>query len=286
MSRITAAFGAVTEAGLDLQDDGMDDGGNDERRDNNALDDMFTAMRDAALPRSDSAKGALERAQSSRVLRRNESLVAAASITDCPLTCSVAAIIDSIPRRLVALQAADASISAPRIWTTLCCIAVLERANVSWIWGDGDTYPAVERTIVDGAREWVESCAAERPALAELLASGSLQKRASAVTLLWRRTCDQRVAELRRSEAIRSSMNKSHLHRRVVLSLCTARACLSACTRRATTALVRAITSRHETFAVFLSEPLDGLQRWQMFIIIVSLVLSQLLVNIWMCGPV
>jgi hypothetical protein len=33
---------------------------------------------------------------------------------------------------------------------------------------------------------------------------------------------------------------------------------------------------------VFLSEPLDGLQRWQMFMIIVTLVCSHLLVNIWM----
>ena len=33
---------------------------------------------------------------------------------------------------------------------------------------------------------------------------------------------------------------------------------------------------------VFLSEPRDGLQRWQMFIILISVVISQLLVNIWM----
>jgi hypothetical protein len=28
---------------------------------------------------------------------------------------------------------------------------------------------------------------------------------------------------------------------------------------------MRAFTTKHETFATFLSEPLDGLQRWQMF---------------------
>jgi hypothetical protein len=33
---------------------------------------------------------------------------------------------------------------------------------------------------------------------------------------------------------------------------------------------------------VFLSEPLDGLQRWQMAMIIISIVVSQLLVSIWM----
>jgi len=31
------------------------------------------------------------------------------------------------------------------------------------------------------------------------------------------------------------------------------------------------------------SEPLDGLQRWQMWCIVLSLVLTQLLTNIWMC---
>ena len=234
LSRIAAAVGAVAEAGLDLDDEG--DVGDDDPAHNNAIEDVFNAMREAVLPRSSSvgAQGradALEHADSSRALRRTQSLALAAEITDCPLTCSVTAIIDTIPRRLMALQAADASISAPRIWTTLCCIAVLERMNVSWIWGDGDLYPAQERTIVDGAREWVERCAAERPALAELLSTGALQKRASAVTMLWRRACDQRVAELRRSKAIRSSMTKSHAHRRVAssywfLPLASLRVCL------------------------------------------------------------
>lgn len=29
-------------------------------------------------------------------------------------------------------------------------------------------------------------------------------------------------------------------------------------------------------------QPLDGLQRWQMFMILVTLIISQLMVNIWM----
>ena len=49
------------------------------------------------------------------------------------------------------------------------------------------------------------------------------------------------------------------------------------------TELMRALVTQHETFATFLSEPLDGLQRWQMFMILITVVCSQLLVNIWMC---
>ena len=133
LSRLAAAFGAVAEAGLELDDDGGDNDRDDDRRENNAVEDLFTAMRGAALPRSNSSVGArtLDRAESSRVLRRTESLVAAAQITDCPLTCSEAAIVDATPRRLVALQAADGGINASRIWATLCCISVLERMNVS-----------------------------------------------------------------------------------------------------------------------------------------------------------
>ena len=42
---------------------------------------------------------------------------------------------------------------------------------------------------------------------------------------------------------------------------------------------MRALFTKHGTFSCFLSEPLDGMQRWQMWTIIVSLVLEQLLVN-------
>ena len=73
------------------------------------------------------------------------------------------------------------------------------------------------------------------------------------------------------------------------------------------TELMRALVTQHETFATFLSEPLDGLQRWQsacsalvewgcdsaaeqyccphplaVFMILITVVCSQLLVNIWM----
>jgi hypothetical protein len=39
---------------------------------------------------------------------------------------------------------------------------------------------------------------------------------------------------------------------------------------------------KHSTMSVFLSEPLDAMKRWQTFVVIVTLVLSQLLVNVWM----
>ncbi len=97
---------------------------------------------------------------------------------------------------------------------------------------------------MDGAREWVEGYAASRPALAEALQDGAVQRVAAHTTLLWRRACDARIGELRRSDGVRKLMNRSHVHRTV-------------------TAVTRAFTMKHGTFAVFLSEPMDGLQRWQ-----------------------
>ena len=184
--------------------------------------------------------------------------------SDDPLACSAASLVASIPKRLVALQAEDASIDASRVWATLCCITMLQELPVSWIWGDGDLYLSPERTIVDGAYDWLARYSAERPALKQMLADDSLRKRAKRLTRLWRRACELRIKELRKSDAIRAQRVLSQAH-------------------RATAEVLRAVCTQHETFAVFLSEPLDGLQRWQMFIILISVVVSQLLVNIWMC---
>ncbi len=184
---------------------------------------------------------------------------------DCPLTCSVHAIRASLPPRLARLHEVDADIQALRVWTTLCCIVSLEKLNVCWVWGDGDTYEDPERTIVDAGREWVEAHAAAHPALFEALVDGSVSRRARATVALWSDTNLQRIQDLRRSAAIRAKMTRSHAH-------------------RAGVKVTRSLMLEHDTFRTFLSEPLDGLQRWQMFYIIITLVCSQLLVNIWMCA--
>jgi hypothetical protein len=110
----------------------------------------------------------------------------------------------------------------------------------------------------------VERYADERPALKEALADDKIRKRAKAFTRLWHCALEQRIRELRRSPAILAQRNLSQTH-------------------RASTEILRALVTRHQTFAVFLSTPMDGLQRWQMFMILISVIGSQLLVNIWMC---
>ena len=155
--------------------------------------------------------------------------------SDDPLACSPASLVASIPQRLLALQAQDASIDAGRVWATLCCITMLQELPVSWIWGDGDLYLSPERTVVDGAYDWLARYSAERPALKQLLADDSMRKRAKRLTRLWRRACEMRVKELRQSDAIRAQRVLSQAH-------------------RATAEVLRAVCTQHETFAVFLSE--------------------------------
>ena len=81
-------------------------------------------------------------------------------------------------------------------------------------------YSACNRTIVDAAREWVEHHAAEHPALASALADCAVMKRARGVTWLWRRATEVRVAQLRKSIAIRAIMNRSHVRRRLAVLCC------------------------------------------------------------------
>ena len=252
------AFGALVEAYEDSDRHG-------------AVEAMENTMQ------SEGSMAVYRRRDSSRIsqastARRSSMLLAVASLeeqqndlpNDDPLACSAAAICAAMPRALRSLHAAHPHIDVSRVWCTLCVIAYLQDLSVCWIAGDGDLYPEKERTIVDSGLEWVEAYATQHDALADALADGGVSRRASRAVKLWRRACDKRVAELRRSDAMQAQMGLSHRH-------------------RVATDVLRAMVVQHETFACFLSEPLDGLQRWQQWIILISLVCSQLLVNIWMC---
>ena len=163
-------------------------------------------------------------------------------ITDCPVTCPKAAISDSMPR---ALRALGPDAQAARVWCTLCCLAVLERMNTCWIAGDGDLYQGPrEKTIVDSGYGWLAALSTEQPALGAALDSGAVVAEARRVTAHWHRAFEQRVRDLRQAQGIRVQLTRSHVH-------------------RACTSLTRAVVTKHSTLATFLSEPLDGLQRWQ-----------------------
>jgi hypothetical protein len=201
----------------------------------------------------------------SRQLARSASMLPASAapprVCDDPLLCVAADVSAAMPRRLDALR--GAGVAADRVWATLACVAYLQTLNVCWLATDGDLYPATEQTIVDAGLGWLDAHAAEHPALAAALADGALEKAARRAVVQWQRAWERRVGELRRAEAIRQTFMLSHAH-------------------RTSTEVLRALCTKHGTMRVFLSAPLDGLQRWQMWTLLLSVVLNQLLVNIWM----
>ena len=155
-------------------------------------------------------------------------------VNDDPLYCSPSAVIASMPRRLVKLRQHGSELQLDRLWATLCCSAFLQSLNVSWLASDGDLYPVHEVTIVDAAQSWIEAHAARYPPIGVALADGEVANAAKRTVLLWHRAWTRRVGELRRVEAITEHRGTSLAH-------------------RASSEMVRAITTKHSTFAVFLS---------------------------------
>ncbi len=110
-------------------------------------------------------------------------------------------------------------------------------------------------------------------------------KTARRTTKHWNRAWEQRITELRKSPALRHQMSRSHVHRTAIgvtrALVAQVRVGLWVQHPHRTDA-TRLCAAQNETFRTFLSEPLDGLQRWQMWMILITLIISQLLVNIWM----
>lgn len=147
----------------------------------------------------------------------------------------------------------DGGLRALRVWTTLCCISVLERMRNMWLAGDGNLYAEeAEETIVDVARGWVERTLAPHSELALALESGALRRAASLVTADWSQTWEWRVGCVRREAIMTRKKAKAYMERTLLN-------------------VTRALASGHDTLKVFLSEPSDGLQRWESFMILVTL---------------
>jgi len=130
LMRIMNLLRSLTESTANSEAEG--DGGVDARHEQEDTEEMFV-LNDGT--------------QEDETHDRREQRKSAPS-TDCPITCSVSAIIGSIPPALVKLKAGGDMLSGEklrRVWTTMCCISVLERFNVCWVWGDGDLYAPVER---------------------------------------------------------------------------------------------------------------------------------------------
>ena len=134
VKRILDLARSMTETVADAEAAGEGDDGIDGRHEQDDLDELFEFREE----------GEDEDDETPRVRRRSKRRPP----TDCPVTCSVEAIVASIPRALTKLASdVPTAVKLRRVWTTMCCIAVLERLMVSWVWGDGDLYPPDERCV-------------------------------------------------------------------------------------------------------------------------------------------
>ena len=107
----------------------------DGKRDQDDLDDLFEFHQEGEDENDDETPRVKQRAK-----RR--------PATDCPVTCSADAIVVAIPHALTKLATdVPTAVKLRRVWTTMCCIAVLERLVVCWLWGDGEAYPPEERCV-------------------------------------------------------------------------------------------------------------------------------------------
>jgi hypothetical protein len=136
LMRAVELLKSLTESMAEADAAGDGDGGPDGRREQDDLDELFE------LP-----EGEEDDDETPRDQRHHKTL------TDCPINNSAEAIALAMPRALAKLAVdASSTVTLRRVWTTMCCIAVLERLIVCWVWGDGDLYAPEERCAPVAAR--------------------------------------------------------------------------------------------------------------------------------------
>jgi len=145
-----------------------------------------------------------------------------------------------------------------RLWATALACSALEGMNRSWLLDDER---GKERTILDAGRAYIDSRCKTNAELASYVQSGELITCAERALRRWRDVHDGVVEEARRHEVLDAHWLFTHK-------------------QRAISAVLKSCVTDHETFATFLDAE-GELQRWQAFMILMTLVASSLLTSIW-----
>ncbi len=135
-SRVAAMLGAAVEVALTGEEDGLSAGRHDCDWDE-AVDTAVEGADMGAAADNDMQATQPRSSELTRLASLRRFSSSAETVTDCPLTCSTRAVVASIPIRLARVRNDDAEVKTARVWCTMCVIAVLERMNNSFIWGDG-----------------------------------------------------------------------------------------------------------------------------------------------------
>jgi hypothetical protein len=133
ITRVVGWFRASAQLLMDMDEGEVDEGRHADG--SSALDDLLDdgervrVLRNSATGVEDNEWDADADAgakTSRRSVRRSVSFARAVALDDCPITCCIAAIGTSVPKRLARLRITARHVNVTRVWTTMCCVTVLE----------------------------------------------------------------------------------------------------------------------------------------------------------------
>ena len=179
----------------------------------------------------------------------------AASLTDDPLTFTADAILRAMPCRLKRHVRRDES--QRKLWATLLALSWLEDSHATWLVDDEKG-----RTIVDACHAYIDTVVATKKRLLHRPHRLARLRREAALALRrWKAATQYAMQRARDSDAL---ARQNALVR----------------VQNAGSRIVKSMMTDHDTFSTFLDT--DGfIQRWQRFMILVTLLCSSLLTSIW-----
>ena len=190
--------------------------------------------------------------------------------SDDPLLFSGAAISESVPSTLLRQARGDAALAA-RMWATACTLVFLSTQNFSWLTAPHDDKP---RSVVDDSRAWLlvrlrEYCThgtgtgdGEDDVDPEALLHALLEQASQKVTL-WATNHDRLVTHSRAAHVTTPLYIVSEAQRLV-------------------SSVINSLLSRCTSIAMVLSVYSTGVRRWHTAILLISALITQLMVQIWL----
>ena len=174
--------------------------------------------------------------------------------TDDPLTFRAETVLRAMPKRM------ERYIKVPevrqRVWATLLALAWLEEAEATWLMDEEGT-----TTIVDACYAYFDFVATRQRRLNRHNRLASLHREAEVALRRWRVAAQYAMERARNSDALAKQNALVRF-------------------QNAGTRIIKSIMTDHDTFSTFLDT--DGfIQRWQRFMILVTLLASSLLTSIW-----
>jgi len=177
-----------------------------------------------------------------------------ANATDDPLTFAAATVTRAMPKRM------ERYIKAPevqqRVWATLLALVWLEESDSSWLLDEEGS-----STIVDACYSYLDTMAARHRRLRKHNRLSHLHREAGVTLHRWRAASQYAMQQARNSDGLAPQNAMVRL-------------------QNAVSRIVKSMMTDHDTFSTFLDT--DGfIQRWQRFMILVTLLASSLLTSIW-----